>query len=507
MKSKYLNTFLLTIIVIFSIIRVVNLDADFPKIVKRTAVIYSDEGWWTNGAVNKIIRDKWIVEGDYNPVIKLPVGYLIQYINLSIFGLGLEVARAAVVIFSLFIFFLIYLIAKRYMDQSSSLILILVLSLNPLLFAFSRTATLEIFMIFFIVLSIFLSLQNKGNEKLWAVLTGICIFLAALTKTTAIFAIPLLIYLIWQKGKFTKESIKLISSFLLAFTFLYFSYNFMVSRFFPEDYQLFQQINLQDKALSNPLKILPYFLYSLAEMKHIGAEYFYPVIMIISALFFISKRYRKNKLVSISGLWLFFNLAILGMVSEHPPRYYVSITIPLIILFMLAIYEIGKSLNKTNKMILQIIIIAYFIFIPGSRIIYSTLVSPSYSFVEMCRGIKNRISEQNKDLDDITIIGPFVNTISLETGLKSINTRRGTMDRHYLQLINDDKKIPDSISIHADIKWKLKKYDPDYLIGRADSKVEEIIQKRYKMETVDAWAVYPESRFSRIITLEKLIER
>ena len=104
--DKYLLSLLLLIILFFVLLRFINLDADFPQGITTSAALYTDEGWYSNAAINYIISGNWYIPGHPNLVVNQPVGQIIQAIMFSILGMSLSTARLTIVLF--FIFLIIF---------------------------------------------------------------------------------------------------------------------------------------------------------------------------------------------------------------------------------------------------------------------------------------------------------------------------------------------------------------------------------------------------------------
>ena len=83
-----------TILIIFALIRFINLSADCPVGITSPGVIYTDEGWWTRNAVSFVRNGNWYLDDGYNPIVNLPTIPLLQSLWLKVFGVSLASARA-----------------------------------------------------------------------------------------------------------------------------------------------------------------------------------------------------------------------------------------------------------------------------------------------------------------------------------------------------------------------------------------------------------------------------
>ncbi|MFM8868696.1 MAG: phospholipid carrier-dependent glycosyltransferase, partial [Candidatus Nanopelagicus sp.] len=129
-------------------------------------------------------------QGEAEFVVHPPLGKWLIGLGIKIFGdneFGWRIAAAIIGSASVL---LIYLIANLLFNSKFlSLTAAALLSLDGLHLVMSRVALLDIFLMFFILLTFYLLLKNN----LW--LSGVAIGLAGSTKWSAFFLLPVLILL------------------------------------------------------------------------------------------------------------------------------------------------------------------------------------------------------------------------------------------------------------------------------------------------------------------------
>jgi hypothetical protein len=87
------------IVVVANALKLVHLTADFPPGLTRSGVLYTDEGWYSLGAVSHVLHRGWRLDGEMNHFVMLPVGQLVQAAMFALFGMHLAVARLTIALF------------------------------------------------------------------------------------------------------------------------------------------------------------------------------------------------------------------------------------------------------------------------------------------------------------------------------------------------------------------------------------------------------------------------
>lgn len=185
--KKFLTLLFFTFFIIF-VIRFAFLSADPPP--NTHAHFFTDEGWKTRNARNKVLFDKWSMD-DHNNVRNSPLHHLGSYTSFTLFGTGLTQARlVSAVSGSLTIVFL-YLFVRRGWNRQGALLTACLAGFSFVFTTYHRLALQESMILLFIMLTLYL--WQKGKDNKWFYLfSGISMSLAYLTKASGIVAAPLI---------------------------------------------------------------------------------------------------------------------------------------------------------------------------------------------------------------------------------------------------------------------------------------------------------------------------
>ncbi len=461
-------TLMTAAVVLFGLSRFLHLGADFPGGITWSGVLYTDEGWYSNAAVRHVLDNRWYVPGDFNPMVFMPVWHLIQSAVFSAFGMSLVSARATAVVFSLLSLVLTFLVAHKNSDTFSSLLAALLLATNFIYFAYSRLALLEVCMTAFVLLALAVTYFKTVRRDSLAVCLSAAVFsVAVLTKTTAVFALPAVLYMAGTRHATAAKRLPAALLFSVVFLVIVGGFHLTTAHLFPEDFHYFKTVNINDRLSPDLLSILAGVVTSFSRASFLD-PLIYPVTMICALIFLLfSPDFRNNSLVRAMMLWLCGHFVFLSITSYNPPRYYVPLIIPLLILFALISTSIRTRLHRWIH-ITFIVVVSYSIAING----YATLDylrHPDYSFINMAHSIKE-ITETRGSCDGhVLLAGDPANSISIETGLPSISATVGTRD----------------------LKWKLEAYGPRYFVSLGiDVNSLRVIGESYRIEHVAEYDVF-----------------
>ena len=144
------EVFLLLVAAMFFILHAFHLNADFPNYSPwMDWAKYTDEGWYSDGAIRHFQRGNWYVPGDFNPAAALPVWPLLEAAVFRFTGVNLTAARALTVTIFGLILFASYLLVRRWLLLSSGkktetslapAIGVLLLAVSPFCYVFTRMA-------------------------------------------------------------------------------------------------------------------------------------------------------------------------------------------------------------------------------------------------------------------------------------------------------------------------------------------------------------------------------
>ncbi len=462
-------------------LRFANLESDFPYQINWSGDLYTDEGWYSNNAVAHELTGRWIIEGDFNPIISLPVFPLTQAAAFSLLGLGLSTARITEVVFSILVCVFSYRLVRRLAGGPAGLATLLLLSTNFTVFAFSRLAILELPMTALTVLSLLLAISNRGPKMLSLALAVLAFCLAALTKTTALFGLPSLLFLIWTAQPSPRKGFLAASATLAAIVLLLGAYYAIAAAADRDSVALFTATEFTPRLEWT----LPSIVWALGRAIWNGMaldRIAYPLTVLSVPLFLaLSKRARKDRLVITCALWIGVTLAALAVRGYLPPRYYLPLSVPLACLLGVMAVHASRKFRPYRATYLPLVLLAGISAVNLISIVRH-LTSPQFSFVEMARDVGRRMEAAGEPV----LIGNMANSISLATGVFSINSELGTRD----------------------LRWKLQRYRPGFYIALGEEKpTARGLSEVYDLQLLASYDVFGNYYTGRPVHLYKLNSR
>jgi 4-amino-4-deoxy-L-arabinose transferase-like glycosyltransferase len=196
--KRVLYVLWLLLLCAFAVLHTLHLRADFPNHSPWVLdwAKYTDEGWYGNAAVRQHLFGFWYVEGDFNPAVALPVLPFLEWLLFFFTGVTPEAARALAVTFFLADLVLAYLLVRSEGTRWAALLAVTLMVTSPFLYSFSRLAILEpLLMISFLgALNLAVRLNDMKRPVWISVAIGVLFTTMMLTKTTAIFLLPALVW-------------------------------------------------------------------------------------------------------------------------------------------------------------------------------------------------------------------------------------------------------------------------------------------------------------------------
>jgi 4-amino-4-deoxy-L-arabinose transferase-like glycosyltransferase len=198
-QRRLAYTLWIVFLVLFAAAHAWHLRADFPNNSPwQDWSKYTDEGWYANAAVRAHLFGNWYVPGDFNPAPAVPVWPFLLWILFSVTGVTIQAARALAVVFFLLNLFLSYKLFRERGPRWVGLLAVTLLVTSPFLYAFSRLALLEPLLIAFTLgaINLAIRLPRFRHKESVSALIGLLFTGMLLTKTTALFLLPALIWVI-----------------------------------------------------------------------------------------------------------------------------------------------------------------------------------------------------------------------------------------------------------------------------------------------------------------------
>lgn len=428
-------TGVVVVLVLLACLRLVDLSADFPVgIISSPGMAYTDEGWWSRNAIAFIRTGRWYIDDGYNTVFSLPVLPLLQVVWFKIFGVGLTAARSLNVLCLGVIAGLVYAIARREIKSGLAWIApFIVISSYPM-FVYSRIALLEMPMLALILVSLWLAIaaDDSPATRLAKVASSAIFFaLAVLTKTSALFALPMLATLVFlQSGRlqFSKRRFQQVAIWLLIFAIpigLFFGLsshgnNALSNRYF-EDFNVAEKTHKGlISVFKSPLRVLKY-----------SFELF-PLLLICLGISLTTlvrlKKYQSNPVFQITLLWSLSLLLAFSLSNFAAPRYFVIWIVPVALAIPQAIEHFLNTVSWRKTLFLFIFLLATIVSLLRIAVYLST---PHFTLVNMTKDIDAIVAAD--PAHSSVVMGHFADTLALasDKNLTAINDQMGFRDLDY----------------------------------------------------------------------------
>jgi 4-amino-4-deoxy-L-arabinose transferase-like glycosyltransferase len=455
---------LLLVAAIFLALHAFHLNADFPNHSPwMDWAKYTDEGWYGDGAIRHFQRGHWYVPGDFNPAAALPVWPLLEAALFRFTGVSLTAARALTVAIFGVILLASYLLIRRWQLLSSGkkssgkrsetslapAIAVLLLAVSPFCFVFTRMAILEPLLVLFTLLALLAAsyatapeqgpvatpLRTRTRQILPILALGLLVPLMVLTKTTAIFVLPAIAWLLWARAGYRIRLFLRLSlpPASLAVVIWLGYYLFVVRPHFLPDYRyLFDANGYTGLTPSNILFVLGD---TIADGLWIGRILYPLALLAIVSAFLLRPRLLRNPLIPSLILWAAGYAAFLAYHNNLQPRYYLVIAIPLTLLIPTVFSSLWNSAPRTRTAtetylhhlaITTVVGVLTVVTITDARQTLHYVRTPDYAFTSAAAHIRQIISAD--PTHNPLILSISGSQLSLMTGLPSICDDFGTMD-------------------------------------------------------------------------------
>jgi Dolichyl-phosphate-mannose-protein mannosyltransferase len=426
----------LLIIFAFAVLHAVHLSADFPNHSPwyNDWAKYTDEGWYGNAAVRAHLFGNWYLPGDFNPAPAVPAWPFLEWLLFFVTGVTLEAARGLAVAFFFINLALTYLLLRVRGPRWMSLFALTLLVTSPFLYCFSRLAILEPMLTAFTLaaLNIAIRLGRSRRPILASIAVGLLFALMMLTKTTALFLLPALI---WAMLVPLRRNVVLMARCGLTTATTaaigYGAWMALVTRLgLLPDYRYLFYVNTYPKPaeIDWPLMSLWWSFHGGLWVDHI----LIPLAGLISLGAFIACRKRFGRELLLDPVFGASVLAVIGYlmfmtVQNHPqPRYFAVIAFFCFVLVALGAAALLEQPNLPRKLgwgLMAVVLIAVTF---NAIWTLSFVVHPEYTFRAACDGITRYIDEHpNGNRLLVSVSG---DEISLATHLPTLCDDFGTQE-------------------------------------------------------------------------------
>jgi hypothetical protein len=373
--------------------------------------------------------------------------------------MSLSTARLTVSLAFAVIAFVVFRFVKEFAGIEGAAIGAFLLGINFIAFAYSRVATLDLLSTMFVVIGLALLLRRDQRGFGRDIAAGIVLTLAILTKSIAIYAIPVAVFAAWTPGRPGRENITRCLTVALLPILLVSLYTFGVYRAYEADYRYY--FSTITPNADNPVAT---FVSGVGGVQHVGRGFTLGCILLTLAAARYSRRFRTHRLVILSTAWIGAFLVVLSLRQYTPPRYYLPLVVPFSILGGLAVHHLTAQRGYKMAIALAWTVLAGIAAIEGRKVV-ELLASPHFSFVRMAREVA-KITQSSGS--EVRLFGAIADSVALETGIYPVN------------------------SIHAPrpLDWKLDHFRPTHWIAFADAAAGPHVEARYRLTEIGAWEIF-----------------
>jgi hypothetical protein len=457
--STAVQLLLLAIAAVFLALHALHLNADFPNYSPwMDWSKYTDEGWYGDAAIRHFLLGHWYVPGDFNPGAALPVWPFLEFLLFRFTGVSLAAARALTVVIFALTLLSSYLLLRRWSDRTPSqspalapAIAVLLLSVSPFCYAFTRLAILEPLLILLTLLALltvsYIPVPTPGQGSALSikrlpllVLLGLLLPLMVLTKTTAIFLFPAIAWLLWVRAGYRLRPFirfSLVPAIVAGATWLTY-YLGLVRPHYLLDYRyLFDANAYTGITASTALSIVSRTITDGVWMGRL----IFPLSLLAILLAVLSPRVAgRNPLVPALLFWASGYAAFLAYHNNLQPRYYLVLAVPLTLLVPIVFESIWHAAPKDSSphrihsqghsiatAALAVALIATAV--DDARQTLRFVRNPEYTFTSAAAQIQQIIAAYQRENPNHNplVLSISGSNLSLMTGLRAICDDFGTM--------------------------------------------------------------------------------
>jgi hypothetical protein len=458
--------------IFFFALHFVHLAADFPNFSRwMDWSKYTDEGWYGDAAIRFYQLGHWHLSGDFNPAVALPVWPLLEAILFRFTGVSLIAERALTVsVFGAILVTSWLLLASRNRsfvprlrrgliankvgrllsiftaETLPATVAVLFLAVNPFCFVFTRLGILEPLLVLNTLLALLVArrarilqpiatpLQTLRANAGVIVALGILIPVIILTKTTGIFLIPAILWLLFATLDYKPRHFLPVAipagALALALWLAYFL--LLVRPHYIEDYRyLFSANAYTGITRHNWFSVIGWTLHGVAWMGRTVA--LTAAAAVILSLLRV-RHLRAYPLIPTLILWAAGYSAFLAYHNNLQPRYYLVIAVPLTLLIPVVCRDL--IVPWLGTLVLQrigataAVLLAALILIPDARETLHFVRRPQYTFLNAARQIAAYIRQQHREdpAHSALVLSISGSDLSLMTGIHSICDDFGTAE-------------------------------------------------------------------------------
>ncbi len=408
-----------------------HLTADFPnQFPLQDWAKYTDEGWYANAAIRHFLWGHWYLHGDFNPAVALPVWPLLEAALFHFTGVSVQAVRALTVVVFGFTLLFAYLLVRRWESRTVALSVVAIAAASPFLYAFDRIAILEP-LILCLMLAAMLLADTIARSRTGPALYGRCVLLGlllvamVLTKTTAAFVFPSILYMLWypQRKKLRQFWMRAAVPALVAAALGSIYYFALVRAHYKADFfYLFKANNWGHPANWKLWILAGYFSIKSLLWPDRGFAYLAGAVLLLS-LFRPFRQLWRIPLYPASVLAAGTMLFFVFWHNNQQPRYFLVVAMPYFFMAALGVAAILRQNRRAGTVAGAVVLL---LAANNLRQTIGYVAHPEYTWINAARNLTAYInSHPNGNRLLLSISG---DEISLMTGLPAICDDFGTYD-------------------------------------------------------------------------------
>jgi hypothetical protein len=441
--SAVLSDVMVVAAAVFFALHFLHLGADFPNHSPWVDWSkYTDEGWYGDAAARKVLFGQWYFAGDFNPAVALPVWPLLELVLFKVTGVSIVAARALTLcVFAAAMLGFYLLIARHTRPRSersgrplAAAMTVLFLCVSPYFFVFERLAILEPLLIALTVWALLVaSYLHPAHLRPWknwlpSITLGLLIVAMVLTKTTAVFLLPAVAYMVWARAGYRlRRALKMaVVPFGLAMVLWLAYFVLLVRPHYLADFHYLFSANAYTGIMLAPLESV--VLATVSDGMWMG-QVLYPAFFVVLALsLFWRPKLLANPAFVALLLWAGGYFAFLGYHNNLQPRYYTVAAAPITAIVAMGIDAFRQASARRVDVIGGILaacaVLA--IAVPDAVQMIGFLRHPEYTLLQAAQDVKRVV--QSDPSHPSLILSISGSDITMMTGLKSIDDDFGTME-------------------------------------------------------------------------------
>jgi 4-amino-4-deoxy-L-arabinose transferase-like glycosyltransferase len=361
MKRKPMLAYLwVSFILVLAGVHFIHLQADFPNYSRWMEwAKYTDEGWYANGAIQHFVLGHWYVPGDFNMGPVVPVWQLLVGLLFHFTGVSLVAVRALAVALFCVNLALAYRLVRMSEERWVAALCASMIASSSFLFCLSRLAIVEPLLIFFMLTSLLWAMHVKRGQYSVPVMLGLLFFLMVLTKTTAIFLLPALLYSLWYplRREFWAFVRAAATMGAVAGTFWSAYFFGFVRPHYLEDYRYVFKVNVYEKphTFSGWIAVL---LHAIKDIVWVDWTLAVVCLLLVCATAIFARGLWRKPLFVASLLAIGGYILFVTYINNMQPRYYVVIAFFLFIAVAMAVSALLQANRWAGRIAIAVCVFA-----------------------------------------------------------------------------------------------------------------------------------------------------